>query len=284
MPEGTGLNIFRDHFPEKYYDVGICESVAVDIAAGMAKAGIRPFVCIYSTFLQRAFDQIAHDIALQNLPVVFCIDRAGVVGDDGPTHHGMLDIAFLRAIPKMVLCAPASGSELREAIIYAAKTESPLAIRYPRDILPESLEKIDTLKQPFKTGKSIKITDCNCDIVLLSYGAMLEEVMSARDLLEEAGVLCDIVNARFAKPIDREILQLAKNGKTIFTIEDHGLMCGFGSAILECLSEAGINTEKVHCLAAPDDFVEKATRKKQLERCNVGSRAIADKVLKIVKG
>ncbi|AQQ10130.1 1-deoxy-D-xylulose-5-phosphate synthase [Sedimentisphaera cyanobacteriorum] len=283
MPEGTGLNTFRDHFPDKYYDVGICESAAVDMAAGMAKTGLTPFVCLYSTFLQRAFDQIAHDVAQQNLHVVFCIDRAGVVGDDGPTHHGMLDIGMLRMLPNMILCAPACGEELRLALMYAAQRKAPIAIRYPRDVLPENLSGIESLSSDFITGKSVLVSQGDADIALVCYGAVLTEAVEAAKQLEESGVRCDVVNARFAKPIDEQIVELAREGKTVFCLEDHGTAGGFCSAVLEELSKAGVSSENVFCLAAPDEYIDKASRKTQLERCNVGSEHICREVQARIK-
>ncbi|MHC5074355.1 MAG: 1-deoxy-D-xylulose-5-phosphate synthase, partial [Planctomycetota bacterium] len=178
MCEGTGMTHFREEFPDRFFDVGIAESTAVDIAAGMAKTGLKPFVCVYSTFLQRTFDQIFQEVSLQNLPVVFCIDRAGLVGADGPTHHGLMDIGYLRIMPNMVLAAPANESELKSALEFALNSNQPVCIRYPKDLVPEEKFDIVACNEPFKLGKSINLrSNPDSKLALVNYGCLLDEVL-----------------------------------------------------------------------------------------------------------
>jgi 1-deoxy-D-xylulose-5-phosphate synthase len=237
MCDGTGLSAFRQRFPDRFYDVGIAESAAVDIAAGMAKEGLRPVVCIYSTFLQRSFDQIFQEVALQNLPVVFCIDRAGVVGTDGPTHHGLMDIGFLRMMPNMVLVAPSDDVEMRLALEFALREDKPICLRYPKDVIPPSpLSKteLEVCSQAFQLGKSVLVRKGrNSSIAIVTYGSVLTEALIAAGLLARDGIEVDVINARFAAPIDLQILNPLREGKGLITIEDHLCACGFGSAFLE---------------------------------------------------
>ncbi len=280
MPDGTGLNKFREEFPSRFYDIGICESAAVDIAAGMAKSGLKPVVCIYSTFLQRSFDQIAHEVSLQNLPVVFCIDRAGVVGYDGATHNGVMDIGFIRMLPNMVLAAPASESEMLSSLRYAASSGRPVAIRYPRQSLCGSLEEeFGQLKSPFEHGKCLRLTDYDADTVIVSYGTVLCRAVDAHKKLLEKGIKTDIINARFAKPLDDYLLELAAKGKNIVTIEEHGIAGGFGSALLEEMNIKGITpTGKIKIFAGSDSYLTKASRETQLDRMGISVEAIVEAV------
>jgi 1-deoxy-D-xylulose-5-phosphate synthase len=237
MCDGTGLSQFRQKFPDRFYDIGIAESAAVDIAAGLAKEGLRPVVCIYSTFLQRSFDQIFQEIALQNLPVVFCIDRAGVVGADGPTHHGLMDIGFLRMMPNMVLAAPSDDVEMRLALEFAFREDKPICLRYPRDVIPSpdfaGLDK-RACSEVFQLGKSVVVRRVvNSPIAIVTYGSVLTEALIAAGLLAQNGIEVDVINARFAAPIDPQILRPLRDGKGVITIEDHTCACGFGSALLE---------------------------------------------------
>lgn len=183
MPDGTGLGAFREAFPDRYYDVGIAESVAVDIAAGMAKCGYRPLVCIYATFLQRGYDHIFQEVALQNLPVTFCIDRAGLVGNDGPSHHGLTDICFLRALPNMVLLSPGCEYEIKSALSFATAHDGPVAIRYPRDIVPNSRIEDICSQHPIELGRSVEVRKGDSDIVIVALGSLLSEAMEAGDIL-----------------------------------------------------------------------------------------------------
>ena len=291
MPDGTGLVKFKEKFPERYLDVGIAESVAVDIAAGLAKTGMKPFVCIYSTFLQRSFDQIAHEVSLQGLPVVFCIDRAGVVGDDGPTHHGLMDIGFIRALPGIEVVAPATATELELVLEYALVCEKPIAIRYPRSNVMDRTAEPKVCLEPFDSGKGVFVSNQDSDIVLVNYGAMLENAMLAADNLRKEDIAVDIYNARFVAPLDEEIVKLWANGKTIVTLEDHAKSGGFGSALLEAVSEyekhqleKGANLDnagKVILLAASHDYIEKNSRENQLDQMGLSPDKIADTVRKV---
>ena len=234
MCDGTGLMEFRRKFADRFYDVGIAESAAVDIAAGLCSTGLKPVVCIYSTFLQRSFDQIFQEVALQNLPVVFCIDRAGVVGSDGPTHHGLMDIGFLRMMPNMVLTAPANGIEMKLALEFALSRKGPVVIRYPKDLVPPQKFVRAACSKPFKLGKSVVVKRAKgAEIAIVSYGSLLTEALKAAALLGDEGISVDVINARFAAPVDKRIVSLLDEGKGIITVEDHHLACGFGSAVLE---------------------------------------------------
>lgn len=254
MAEGTGLTEFARTFPTRFYDVGIAESHAVTFAAGLASQGLRPVVAIYSTFLQRAYDEIIHDVCLQRLPVVFAIDRAGIVGEDGPTHNGVFDISYLRHIPNIVIMAPKDGNELRAMLKTALCHDGPVAIRYPRgttSVNPDGLK----LKK-IQIGKS-EILKQGDDILIIALGSAVEPAVSASHLLEDAGINACVVNARFAKPIDAELIgELSKKIKSVLTVEKNAVQGGFGSAILEHLSEFNINDLRIKRLGIPDKFIE----------------------------
>ncbi|HDZ21240.1 MAG TPA: 1-deoxy-D-xylulose-5-phosphate synthase, partial [Phycisphaerae bacterium] len=231
MPDGTGLATFRETFPERTIDVGIGESHAVAMAAGMAKAGLRPVVAIYSTFMQRAMDQVFEEAALQTLPVVLCMDRAGLVGSDGAVHHGSMDIAQMRAMPGMTLMAPADEAEMAAALTLALTLDGPSAIRYPRDEAPEPLT--DECP-PFELGRARPVRDGD-DGLLLAYGVMVEPALAAAEIMaREEGLNVAVVNARFAKPLDTALIrQWIATGKPVVIVEDHAITGGFGSAVLE---------------------------------------------------
>lgn len=282
MPDGTGLVPFREKFPQRYYDVGIAESAAVDIAAGLAKQGLRPVVCIYSTFLQRSFDQIFQEASLQNLPVIFCVDRAGAVGSDGPTHHGFLDIGFLRMLPNLTVAAPADETELKAALQAAVAGDGPFAIRYPRDAVPAVPEN----NAPYQVGRSAVVRQGDSEFVLVTLGPILREALQAADLLEKDGLSITVVNARFAKPVDSSLGVWFEQGKTIIFAEDSGIACGFGSAVIEqMLQTAGENASirqaigKAVLLGAPDSFVPAALRCRQLEWMGLTASQLAQTVL-----
>lgn len=253
MPNGTALDLFRPRHPDKYFDVGIAEEHAVIFAAGLAASGFRPVCAIYSTFLQRAFDPVIHDVCLQNLPVVFCLDRAGLSGDDGPTHHGLFDISYLRGIPNIVQMAPKDEDELADMIDTAIAHEGPVAIRYPRGTGPGIVPKPRPV--PLEIGKAEVLEDGE-DIAIFGLGAL---VPLARDLgreLRRRDVSAAVVNARFIKPLDRRLLEwYAHRASVIVTIEDHVLSGGFGSAVLEALSDMGLETPVVR-IGWPDCFIE----------------------------
>jgi 1-deoxy-D-xylulose-5-phosphate synthase len=254
MPEGTGLNHFAKAFPQRYYDVGIAEQHAVTFAAGLAVEGIRPVVAIYSTFLQRAYDQVVHDVCLQNLPVTFCLDRGGLVGEDGATHHGVFDFAYLRHAPNLVVMAPKDENELRHMLLTGVLHPGPCAIRYPRGEA-EGVE-LDTTLAPLPIGRGEVLREGD-DVVLIAIGAMVPVAVRAAEALCEKGVSAAVINARFVKPLDRELLVgYAERVRRVVTIEDHVLMGGFGSAVLEAFEEADVRGVEVRRIGLPDAFVE----------------------------
>jgi 1-deoxy-D-xylulose-5-phosphate synthase len=253
MPSGTGLDLFRPHHPKRYFDVGIAEEHAVVFAAGMAARGYRPVVAIYSTFLQRAFDCIVHDVALQKLPVLFCMDRAGLSGDDGPTHHGLFDIAYLRGIPEIVLMAPKDEDELADMMKTALELPGPSAIRYPRGVGPDAARKAEP--QVIPVGKAEIIKD-GSDVAILGLGPMITLAQELAARLECAGYSAAVINPRFVKPIDREMLaEYASRVAAFVTFEDHVKMGGFGSAVIEALAELGSAVPVVR-IGWPDRFIE----------------------------
>jgi 1-deoxy-D-xylulose-5-phosphate synthase len=253
MPDGTGVERFAERHPDRVYDVGIAEQHAVTFAAGLAAEGLRPVCAIYSTFLQRAFDQIVHDVALQELPVVFALDRAGLVGGDGPTHHGLLDLAALRAIPNLVVCAPRDENELQHLLATAVESGRPFAVRFPRGAARGVPLDPDPKPLPIGRGECLREGD---DVGLVALGATVAAAEAAAEVLAARGVRAAVVDARFAKPLDTELLaQVARRCGAIVTVEDHGLAGGFGSAVLEALATAAPGAA-VHRLGVPDRFVE----------------------------
>lgn len=280
MPDGTGLNKFQTVFPDRYLDGGIAESGTVDMAAGMCKTGLRPVCAIYSTFLQRAFDQVFQEVALQGLPVIFCMDRAGLVGSDGPVHHGFLDIAYLRGMPRMVLLAPADEPEIGAALRLALKLDVPSAIRYPRDKVPEPiLAPGESAVPEFILGRSRLLRDGD-DATILAYGALCRNALDAAELLGADGFEVRVVNARFAKPIDPDMVIAAlQGGRPVVTVEDHSLAGGFGSAVLETAQELGLPTTRLVRLGLPvDRFIPHGSRAGQLAECGLDAAGIADAV------
>ena len=278
MPSGTGLNGFKDAFPDRFYDVGIAEAHGVCFAAGMACEGARPVATIYSTFLQRAFDQVVHDVALQNVPVVFAIDRAGVVGADGPTHHGVLDLSFLRCVPGMVVSAPRDGNELRDLLWTALSQDaSPFAIRYPRDTVPEGF---DPSRPPriLPIG-SWEILSEGSEVMLLAVGAMVETAKSVVRELRAEGVSAGVVNCRFVKPLDLgTIRHVRETAKLLVTIEENNLPGGFGEGVLDALTEGGSSRGAVMRLGLGDEFVTHGSRAELLADLNLDSAGILRQV------
>jgi 1-deoxy-D-xylulose-5-phosphate synthase len=255
MPNGTALDRFRAVHPDKYYDVGIAEEHAVLFAAGMATKGFKPFVAIYSTFLQRGFDQIVHDVCLQNLPVVFCMDRGGLSGDDGPTHHGLFDISYLRGIPNLVHMDPKDEDELADMLHTALLHDGPSAVRYPRGVGPG--KEVKAQPAAIEIGKAELLEHGNNDrVVIFSLGAMLPLAREIVGALAREGVEASVINARFAKPVDAEMINYyASRAELLVTVEDHALAGGFGSAVLEELNRAGLSTPVVR-VGWPDQFIE----------------------------
>ncbi len=254
MPEGTGLTAFSEAFPERFFDVGIAEQHGVTFAAGLAAEGFRPVVAIYSTFLQRAFDQVLHDVCIESLPVTFALDRGGLVGEDGPTHHGAFDLSFLRAIPNLTIMAPKDEAELARMMATAVSLNGPAAVRYPRGTgvgvpLPEDPE-------PLPVGRA-EILREGSDVLILAAGRMVCEAMAASFELEKLGVSATVVNARFVKPLDSGlIVELCGKIPRVVTVEENALCGGFGSAVLECLADAGLTGVRVLRLGIPDQFIE----------------------------
>ncbi len=280
MCEGTGLTKFREKYPDRFYDVGIAESAAVEIAAGLAKSGLRPVVCIYSTFLQRSFDQIFQEVSLQNLPVIFCIDRAGVVGADGPTHHGLMDIGYLRMMPNLVLVSPADAIEMRGALEFALSADRAVCVRYPKEsIASEQISQAST--EPFILGKSTAVRISNKSKgIIVSYGSVLIEAIAAAKALAQEGLDIDVINARFAAPIDGRIIEQLKTEKPVLTVEDHGLACGFGSAVLEAAGQHKggykINGGALRILGVPKRFIRHDSRQRQLMESGINADKIAE--------
>lgn len=272
MPEGTGLTDFSDKFPDRFFDVGIAEQHGVTFAAGLATEGFKPVVAIYSTFLQRAFDQVLHDVCLESLHVVFAIDRGGIVGEDGPTHQGVFDYAYLRCLPNMVVMAPKDENELRHMLKTAISHDGPIALRYPRGCgVGASLEaSLSTL--PIGKGEVLKKGD---DLLILAVGSGVNESLSARKQLKAEGLNATVVNCRFIKPLDKELIgELAGRIKKIITVEENVLHGGFGSAVLECLNNQDIVDVHVKRIGIADCFVEHGPQKKLRSVYDVDAAAI----------
>lgn len=261
MAEGTGLKKMHQRFPERYFDVGIAEQHAVTFAAGMATGGMKPVAAIYSTFLQRAFDQVFHDVCVQNLHVVFAMDRAGVVGEDGPTQHGLFDIAYMRILPNMKVMAPKDENELRHMLYTAIYMDGPVALRYPRGKalgvpLDKELRKLEIGKAELLSPATVEEAEQQ-DCVILAYGAPVEQAEKAARELAAEGIRVAVVNARWAKPLDAElILRLAKCTRRVVTIEDHMVAGGFGSAVLELLESHNLSNIDVRVIGFPDRPIE----------------------------
>jgi 1-deoxy-D-xylulose-5-phosphate synthase len=281
MPEGTGLKNFARQFPARFFDVGIAEQNAVTMAAGMATRGITPVVALYSTFGQRAYDQILHDVCLQNLPVIFAFDRAGIVGEDGPTHHGVFDYSYLRHIPNITIMAPKDEAELRNMLFTAVLLKKPVAIRYPRG------NGMGTdLQQPFQQLEIGAAEEFNegTDVVFLAIGAMVEPCRAASEILALAGLRAGVVNARFVKPLDGKIIRkLVRQTGLIVTVEDNVLAGGFGSAVLEYINEHRYNWVKILRLGFPDQFVEHGARTQIMEKYDLTAEGIAQQVQIFIK-
>ena len=280
MPDGTGLKYLQEKFPRRYYDVGIAEEHAVTFSAGLATQGVIPVVAIYSTFLQRGFDQIIHDVSIQNLHVVFVLDRAGLVGADGPTHHGAFDISYLRMIPGMVVMAPKDESELRDMLYTAVNyKKGPVALRYPRGTgfgveLKAGFDEIEIGKSEcLKVGK---------DTALLALGSMVDYSLKAAELLAAEGIGCEVVNMRFAKPLDTQMLdEIVKRHHKIVTLEENSLNGGFGSAVTEYLTEMNYKNDLMR-IGLPDHFVEHGTQAELHRILEIDPEGIAEKVKKFL--
>lgn len=252
MPDGTGLKRFQAEYPNRFFDVGIAEEHAVTFAAGLASGGMKPVVAIYSSFLQRAYDQILHDVCIQNLPVIFAIDRAGIVGNDGETHQGIFDISFLSQIPNMTVFAPKNKYELKDFMRYAITYDAPIAVRYPRG---EAYKGLREFASPIEYGKSEMLYE-EKDIALFALGNMVKTAVSVREKLKEEGKNVTLVNARFAKPFDEDMIRkLASNHKVLVTMEENVILGGMGMAIASYVKTNNIDIDVVN-IALPDDYVE----------------------------
>lgn len=277
MPSGTGLKKFGERFPKRFFDVGIAEEHAVTLAAGMAAAGLHPVAAIYSTFAQRAYDQLMHDVCLQNLPVTLCLDRGGLVGEDGPTHHGVFDLSYLRTMPGMTVFVPKDENELRDMLYTAVHMDSPTAIRYPRGAglgvaLSEGFRELEI-------GKAEVLSEAD-DVALLAVGTMVDAAKKAAAMLEEKGVHASVVNMRFVKPLDNAIIDAAaKKNKLLVTLEENVLPGGFGSAVAEYMADAGHGTPLLR-IGIPDRFVSQGAKSKLLESCGLLPEQIAEKIMK----
>lgn len=276
---GTGLKKFREEIPERFFDVGITEQHAVTMAAALAIEGYIPICAIYSTFLQRAYDQIIHDVCLQDIPVIFAVDRAGLVGQDGPTHHGPFDISFFRCIPNIIVGAPKDGDELIAMLMTAvSERDHPFVIRYSRSICPSVKNQSPDI---LPIGKW-EILEQGRDIVVIAVGSMVKEALSALAILKGKGLNPTIVNGRFIKPLDMDMLQtFLKNTHTVITVEENTLRGGFGSAVMEYYSNSN-TPPKVHCIGLPDTFIEHGSRDILLEITGLNGAGIADKILSFI--
>lgn len=262
MTDGCGLKKFKQQFPDRFYDVGIAESHAVTFAAGLATQGIKPVVCIYSTFLQRAFDMIIHDVALQNLKVIFAIDRAGIVGEDGPTHNGVFDLSYLSLIPNMKIIAPCDEYEMREAFEYVVKNDGPIAIRYPRAIAENCNIQIN--HSPFANGRGEIVygsKDSGSDVLIITAGSMVYESIRSARILEKSGLSVTVFNSRFIKPLDSEqIKKLARFSDNIITVEENTIIGGLGSNVNQILIQDGLQNRNILNIGIPDYFIEHGSR------------------------
>ena len=271
MASGTGLTEFSQRYPDRFFDVGIAEQHAVCFSAGMAAGGVRPVCAIYSTFLQRAFDQIIHDVALQKLPVVFCIDRAGLVGEDGPTHHGAFDLSYLRPVPNMTIAAPSDGDELERMLAYAVENRvGPVAIRYPRGSVPYPL---GANTRPFEWGRW-ELLSGGADLAIIAAGSMVAPCVAVADRLAKEGISASLVNGRFIKPLDTDALrEVAERFDRVVTVEENSLNGGFGSGVTEYLDSIGYRG-KILRLGLPDRFIPHGAREVLLREVGLDEEGI----------
>lgn len=281
MCEGTGLDLFAREFPKRFYDVGIAEQHGVTFAAGLAVESLLPVVAIYSTFVQRAYDQIIHDVCLQNLPLVLALDRGGFVGADGPTHHGLFDLSFLRSLPNMIIMSPKDENELQHLLKTALACGGPAAIRYPRGSglgvdLDDELEAL-----PVGRGEVVR---AGSDLAIIAIGVTVYPALAAAEKLAARGISPTVINARFVKPLDADlILQTARTHKKIITVEENVLMGGFGSAVLELLADNGLNDVAVKRIGIPDEFVEHASQEELRRQYGLDEAGIMAAVVKMIE-
>ena len=278
MPSGTGLKKFAEKFPRRFFDVGIAEEHAVTLAAGMAAGGLRPVVAIYSTFFQRAYDQILHDVCLQNLPVLLCLDRGGLVGEDGATHHGVFDMAYLRTIPNMNILAPKDENELRQMIFSALEKNFPVAIRYPRGSGLGVTVDNEPKKIPWGKAEIISQTQ-SADITIFAVGTMVKTALDVAEILRDKKIFVNVINARFIKPLDTDtIKKFARSTKLLVTCEEGTLSGGFGSAVTEFLADEKILTPTLR-LGIPDKFIDQGSRVELLDLCGLTVEKISQRII-----
>jgi 1-deoxy-D-xylulose-5-phosphate synthase len=279
MKEGTGLSAFADRFPERFFDVGMAEQTAVTFAAGLAAAGMRPVVAIYSTFLQRAYDQIVHDVALPRLPVTIALDRAGLVGEDGPTHHGAFDLSYLRHIPNLVVMAPRDLSELAAMVRTGLELGAPAALRYPRG---EGGSRPPGEVEPLPVGRA-EVVRSGDSVAIVALGTMVDTALAAADLLSSQGVEACVVNARFVQPLDSELIcQMAGEAGRVVTVEENVVSGGFGSAVAELLADRGVRVPLLR-LGLPDRFVGHGPREQLLKDVGLEPHAMAESIAQLVE-
>lgn len=281
MPEGTGLAEFARQFPNRFFDVGIAEQHGVTFAAGLASEGLKPVVAIYSTFLQRAYDQIIHDVCIDNYPVVFAMDRGGIVGEDGPTHHGLFDFSYLRSMPNMTVMAPMDETEFSAMLEMSVSHDGPVAIRYPRGkgLCENEAPDIPCLE----IGKA-QILRQGSDVLVLALGQPVSDALKAAESLEEKGISACVVNARFLKPLDEDLIcGLAEKIPNIITVEDHVRMGGFGSAVLECISDRGVRGVNIERIGYPDKFIEHGSQSELRKKYGVCSDGIIEAASRLLK-
>jgi 1-deoxy-D-xylulose-5-phosphate synthase len=278
MADGTGLLGYAERFPDRFFDVGIAEAHGVTFASGLAMEGMRPVVAIYSTFLQRAFDQIVHDVSIPRLPVVFCLDRAGLVGEDGPTHHGVFDLTYLGCVPGLVLAAPRNGTELLGLMRAAVSWRTgPFAIRYPREAVPE--EEMPDFPEPISVG-TWEVLHPIAPLTLLAVGSMVDPAVEAAAILRREGMEVGVVNCRFIRPLDPVVLSsVAEGAQRVVTLEENVLAGGFGSQVMRWFDgQSGVRAPRITSIGLPDAFVEHGSRRKLLELCGLTAGQIADRL------
>lgn len=280
MCEGTGLTVFEKEFPDRLYDVGIAEQHAVTFAAGLAAQGMKPVVAMYATFLQRAYDQVVHDVATQNLPVTFCIDRGGLVAEDGTTHHGAFDYAYLRHIPNMVVMAPKDENELQHMVKTCLEFNGPISVRYPRGV---SLGvKMDPAPQALPIGKG-ELLKPGTDVAIMAIGVAVWQAVEAAERLDKEGISTAVVNGRFVKPLDQElVVGVAKTVRYVVTVEEGCRIGGFGSGVLETLSDAGVTDIKTKVLGLPDWYIEQGPQDLLRERYGLTAEGIYQSVKELI--
>lgn len=280
MSDGTGLKRFKLKYPERFFDVGIAEEHAVTFAAGLATGGYKPIFCVYSSFLQRAYDQVLHDVCMQKLHVIFAIDRAGIVGSDGETHHGLFDLSYLSCMPNMTLMAPKNKWELSDMIKFAVDFDGPVAVRYPRG---QAYDGLKDFRAPIEYGRS-EIIYKESDIALFAVGSMVKTAEEVRDYLKEKGYNCSLVNVRFVKPFDREaIRELSAYSKLIVTMEENVITGGFGQQVLEYVNDTNIDC-RVMCVAVPDRFIEHGSVDELKKDAGIDAKSVTRRIMDMYAG